>query len=311
MPCAVGLSQTQFLSNKVGNLCRGKEWWIESEAAERSQELSRVIVSGVELQDERARQAKRGLSFSGRSLSEYISSLLVDNRIIACVEDGNLQNIPEGAAGVEVYQMSKLGFALDSWFVRWELECKTPDMIAIAIESGADLFLLNPQNIEQEAQDTENYSTIPSEFGSDAKPAILSASMKMNVHRLIGGRQYLSSGARYVADAIWDVLEECNGVILLHEDKHSRCFGVYSKTDVGAAQHITAFCEQNDILIVPFSIPPMLARWDRAIRDMRRDWDETENGVFPIPQGLMSRESEKDADSEEQEVDSETQELPE
>ena len=41
--------------------------------------------------------------------------------------------------------------------------------------------------------------------------------------------------------------------------------------------------ESLEILVVPFSIPPMLARWDRAIWELRRRWDEEERGPFPIP----------------------------
>jgi hypothetical protein len=128
----------------------------------------------------------------------------------------------------------------------------------------------------------------------------------------MGARQYLRSSARYVADALWDLTENCQWVILIHEDKHSPCLGVYSGSEFDIAPQIEAFCVQSDILYVPFSIPPMLARWDRALRELRRDWDEAKQGTFPIPVNI-DRGEEDDvypSDSEiESEVEIESEEL--
>ena len=32
-----------------------------------------------------------------------------------------------------------------------------------------------------------------------------------------------------------------------------------------------------------FAIPPMLARWDRALWELRQDWDEATRGEYPVP----------------------------
>ena len=34
---------------------------------------------------------------------------------------------------------------------------------------------------------------------------------------------------------------------------------------------------------MPFAIPPMLARWDRALYELRMDWDPEHDGEFPVP----------------------------
>ena len=282
MPKAVGFSQTLFSSKKIGNLCRGKEWWIESEAPQREKSLHRIIISGVELQDERARRAQRGLAFSGKNIAEFLAVISEGKSLIACVEDASPHQVPMQASGVEHYRMSKRGFALQTWFTRWELNCDRAENISDALVKGADLFLMNATTAtEEETKKWKN--TIPPEYDQKVAPSMLNPQLKMDVHRLIGGRQFMDSSARYVADAIWDVLEECEALVLLHEDKHGRCLGVYSKEQLEISDRLNVFCQASKILFVPFSIPPMLARWDRAIRDLRRDWNEEEQGEFPIP----------------------------
>ena len=41
--------------------------------------------------------------------------------------------------------------------------------------------------------------------------------------------------------------------------------------------------EDNPPLLVPFAIPPMLARWDRALSELRETWDVDSMGDFPVP----------------------------
>ena len=65
---------------------------------------------------------------------------------------------------------------------------------------------------------------------------------------------------------------------------------------------VEGFCGREKVLFVPFSIPPMLARWDRAIRDLRREWDEESSGIFPIP---MNPETKEEASVEEHSQESE------
>jgi len=299
MPRAVGCSQTLFFSKKIGNLCRGKEWWIETEATPRDNSLHRIIVSGVDLQDERARIAKRGLSYSGTSVADFIHLLSQDQNLVAYVDDAFPSQIPNGSSGVEHYQMSRMGFALNSWFARWELTCNSIESLCDAINKGADLFLLNPQAPAKEEK--SNFTgNLPAEYGHSTEKTVLNEQLKKDVHRLIGGRQHLNAGARFLADALWDVLENCQAVILLHEDKHSRCLGIYSKESLAFVQQIQLYCERSETLFVPFSIPPMLARWDRAIRDLRREWNEEEQGLFPI---LVSSGQEEESTFEQESDD--------
>jgi len=306
MPTAVGLSHTLFSAKKIGNLCRGKEWWIEVDAAEREQVLSRTVLSGVELQDERARQARRGLQFSGKEIEEFIQAIANDQMLVACAEDSYVHDIPIQATGVEHYQMSKLGFAMNSWFARWELQCADSTSVREALDKGVDLFLLAPQNSSEKEQQ-QWLERHPAEYGTSASAPILSEQLKTDVHRLIGGRENRQAGARYVADAIWDVLESCSAIILLHEDKHSRCLGIYSKEEGNIAELVERFCQQYDILYVPFSIPPMLARWDRAIRDLRRDWNAEDRGEFPIPAYVRATDDEEISSEQESDIEQESE----
>jgi len=42
-------------------------------------------------------------------------------------------------------------------------------------------------------------------------------------------------------------------------------------------------------LLVPFAIPPMLARWDRALSELRTEWMATREEEFPVPPAPESR----------------------
>ena len=100
---------------------------------------------------------------------------------------------------------------------------------------------------------------------------------------LTGARTGYKSFCRFQALAIPDLLEDCDCVVLLHHDKHDYCFGLYTKEILAMEALVTSIEERLDRIVVPFSIPPMLARWDRAIWELRRRWNEEKYGPFPIP----------------------------
>jgi hypothetical protein len=67
-------------------------------------------------------------------------------------------------------------------------------------------------------------------------------------------------------------------------DKHGPCAGIYSRDPIGAKERIEGLLsDEQPVLVVPFAIPPMLARWDRALWELRQDWDSDALGEFPVP----------------------------
>ena len=66
--------------------------------------------------------------------------------------------------------------------------------------------------------------------------------------------------------------------------------GVYRNGEHNFAEAFTTIeTEDAKPLFVPFAIPPMLARWDRALWDLRQDWDAELRGEFPVPAGEPDR----------------------
>jgi hypothetical protein len=80
------------------------------------------------------------------------------------------------------------------------------------------------------------------------------------------------------------VLEHVGAVALIHRDKHGPALGVYRSTPFDL-EAISALLNQEheQPLLVPFAIPPMLARWDRALSELRETWDTGALGDFPVP----------------------------
>ena len=70
---------------------------------------------------------------------------------------------------------------------------------------------------------------------------------------------------------------------MIHRDKHGPAVGVYSSEKVEVSNRLQKLCDDAGAVLVPFAIPPMLARWDRALAELRAVWDESERGEFPVP----------------------------
>jgi hypothetical protein len=78
-------------------------------------------------------------------------------------------------------------------------------------------------------------------------------------------------------------LEHCTALICVHQDKHGPALGVYTLESLDRTQALKALALEAGCLPVPFAIPPMLARWDRALYELRVEWNEEELGEFPVP----------------------------
>ena len=94
---------------------------------------------------------------------------------------------------------------------------------------------------------------------------------------------------RFQPLAIPAVLEHADGVVLLHQDKHGPALGIYGKELEERIDVIRGAAESSGCLLVPFAIPPMLARWDRALYELRITWMGNSDEEFPPPAQEASR----------------------
>ena len=86
---------------------------------------------------------------------------------MAVCELATIDNVPEKAQGVEWKHDIRVGQPLNSWLARWQMVCESEEDIAIALQMGAQTFLINPAKREEE----EEWRVIfPSQFGEEETP---------------------------------------------------------------------------------------------------------------------------------------------
>ena len=281
---ALGYCEDRFNPEDPGRLCRGRERWVESAPLEEEIILGRVVISGAAFSDESANDALRGLPFSGLRCGEVLAGLFPGRTLHALAEDAHPSRLPEGAAGVEQYTISRPAGPLRTWAARWTLTCETPAAIDTAIAAGADAFVVRkdpPAEVPLVSPELGLSATElpPMVDAEEPIPSALSEGLRQRMFLLTGFRQPLGPGRRFQAGALPEVLQYVDAVVLVHQDKHAPCLGIYTLQPwrVGALlQQLTA---DIGTLLVPFAIPPMLARWDRALWELRQGWQ----GDFPVP----------------------------
>ena len=97
-------------------------------------------------------------------------------------------------------------------------------------------------------------------------------------HALIAGRE----------------LELTKALILVHRDKHGPAIGIYTTLELPKMpERLERLCGKADCLLVPFAIPPMLARWDRALGELRTEWMKSREEDFPVPPAPESSRSDR------------------
>ncbi|RME24666.1 MAG: hypothetical protein D6798_10690 [Deltaproteobacteria bacterium] len=262
---ALGWSSDVFLPTEPGRLCRGRERWIESYQVEDPPQLHRVVVSGAEFSDDSARDARRGLRYSGLGLATVLDAVRNGATVVAWCEQGHPRLVPDDAIAIEEYDLRRPGGPLHRWAVRWSLLCPDADAIQRAIDGGADVFTVH-------GDDTPA-------FEGDA----LREPLRDAVFLLTGSRVEGHPLRLFQPVALIELLELSDMVVLLHEDKHARCLGIYTRTDPQLEPVLRGLVAGTSTLPVPFAIPPMLARWDRALWELRQEWDEEALGEFPVP----------------------------
>lgn len=264
---ALGYSENDFDPHRPGRLCRGRERWIEPwpdgpEPGEVS--LRRGIVTGAAFHDDTARDAVRGLTHVQVDVGALIGGLFHDHQLMVFTEDSHPADIPDDAEGVELYDGYRAGGQLTEAMVRWYLVLDDPSRLSailgpLAEERVRGIALLGP---DQNAADVWE-----------------------RLFTLVGMSTLDSPPARFQPAAMPEVLEHCAGLVLMHRDKHGPALGIYSAESLALSERLEAALKDNDLLCVPFAIPPMLARWDRALRELRPEWEKVHERPFPVPAG--------------------------
>lgn len=264
MAQALGWSCDLFDPADPGRLCRGRERWIESYAGADFPRMFRIMVSGASFSDDSARDATRGLSCCGLGPAEVMAALFPGATILAWAEEGVPRLLPDDAAWAEEHEVRRPGGPIVQPAVRWALPCRDAAGVERALAAGAMAFTVHDA----------------SPLDDDGRPP---AALIDALFRLTAFGQPGTPARHFQPVAIPEVLEHAQALVLLHEDKHAPCLGVYSLPEIDPHLVFEELVEGRGILSVPFAIPPMLARWDRALWELHQDWDEDIQGPFPVP----------------------------
>jgi hypothetical protein len=262
---ALGYSHNSFDPTSPGRLCRGRERWIEAfELEEPPEPIHRTVISGAVFTDDSASDARRGLPHAGIDVAQVIGTLFARRKLWAFMEDGHPADIPEDAIGVEMYTGHRAGGRSEELMVRWFKEVSgIREIRSVMGESGDEDrvrgFLLLDQDVE------------------------LDEEMRDRFFLLVGMSNLDSPPARFQPAALPELLDLAKAILLLHRDKQGPALGIYAAEQVTSDARLEALCEKHGTLIVPFAIPPMLARWDRALAELRTEWLATREDEFPVP----------------------------
>jgi len=268
---ALGYSETRFDPFKPGRLCRGRERWIQpwprEEDAEQSEPspMMRLVITGAEFKDDSARDALRGLQAAGVTLADLLRSLFPNNRMVVFTEDGHPADIPDGAQGIELYPGYRAGGRSSQPKVRWykDIEDKTE----------LDLHVL----FDGQDERCRGVAIVDKDVDLDV--------LWEKIYPLVGLSTLDSPPAHYQPAALPDLLNLAACVVILHRDKHGTALGIYANDALGLEDRIADFADETGCLLVPFAIPPMLARWDRALGELRQVWEREREEPFPVPVG--------------------------
>lgn len=259
MVLGLGYSNTDFETARPGRLCRGRERWIQR-WEDPGVSLKRLVISGAAFSDDSARDAVRGLNCIGVDIGKLVRTVFPDAKLIGFKEEGQLFQTPESVGDGGMYWAQRSGGRFVEPCQRWSCEVDSDEHLAELIaEDAVDGFLVD------------------AEFP-------LSDTLKEAIYLLTGqGNDDRWPVARFQPLAMHDILEHSAALICIHQDKHGPAIGIYSREEIECRDGLIQLASGNGCLPVPFAIPPMLARWDRALYELRSQWDESSMGEFPVP----------------------------
>lgn len=264
---ALGFCVERFDVRDPGRLCRARERWIEPwEDVPGEPVLSRFVTTGAMFSDDSAFDARRGLEHAGITVTQVLAALFPGACLLAFMEDGHPEDIPDGAEGIEAYEGYRAGGAVTLGLVRWHRRVATSREIS---------DLLGDQDEDR----VRGFVVLRGEEDDDV---LMDA-----IWPLVGLSSLDSPPARYQPAALPGLVARVPAVVLLHRDKHGVALGVYTAVPLDVDALMDRLADDADALLVPFAIAPMLARWDRALAEMRAEWDGPE--PFPVPEAPPER----------------------
>jgi hypothetical protein len=288
MHSAIGYCSSVFSPSDPGRLCRGRERWIQAAQEEDVDNIHRLVVSGACFTDDSARDAQRGLRFSGMDIATLVMGLFPGKNIVAWAEDAHPRQVPDQARGLEAYDQAMPRGPLRRWAVRWSMQGLDEESLREATSSGADVLLVFDDAVNEVSDSAVQTSFLPPLADGD-----LDAQNQGGLPEELRSLLFLLTGYRcdgppfrcFQPTVIPEILAQtnCRAVILVHQDKHAPCIGVYLAGDgVKELEDLYSLGTHRECLVVPFAIPPMLARWDRALWELRQTWNSDDQGEFPV-----------------------------
>lgn len=259
---ALGYCQSRFDPASPGRLCRGRERWVEGYAVEPPVEMHRLVLSGACFSDDTARDALRGLGYSGLGTFGLLEALFPGQPLLAFCEQGEPGCVPAGAVLAEPFVQPRQGGRRMDPCVRWR----------VPIPPGAGAEILPGGEVRSADGFVPRVDPLP-------------AALEEALYLLTAfGERMVFPQRRFQPSALADVLAVCPWIACLHLDKHGDALAIYSREPLDVEDALGGLCAGRNVLLVPFSIPPMLARWDRAVYELRLSWDRS-GGEFPVPPG--------------------------
>ena len=86
--------------------------------------------------------------------------------------------------------------------------------------------------------------------------------------------QFSGDSHRYVPQALWQVTEHCEGVIVLHADRDSDCIALYAKEEFDWTQKLSELPTIEQELPFWFLVRDLMTlRWKRALYEACDSWD--------------------------------------
>lgn len=255
----LGYSNTDFDTARPGRLCRGRERWIRR-WEDPGVTLHRLVLSGAAFSDDSARDAIRGLTRIEIDIGKLVRTIFPTEELVAFKEEGQLSLAPESLGDTGQYWSQRAGGRTIEPSQRWQSPVESDEQMAAWIaEDAVDGFLVSPK-----------------------QP--LSEELVESVYLLTGqGNDSQWPVVRFLPIAMKEILEHCTALICVHQDKHGPALGIYTLEPLERTEGLKQLAFNAGCLAVPFAIPPMLARWDRALYELRVEWKEQDWGEFPVP----------------------------
>ncbi len=252
-------------------LCRGRERWIEpilDPADPYPDRVHRLVISGANFSDDSARDATRGLAEAGVTAAALLKAIFPRRPVHAFREVGDPLALPAEMMVEEDWTYTPQGGARRAPAVRW---------LAAIQKEDADAYMLGEK--AGMARPKADGFLVDARITPETLPELQDALFKLVGFSDPEGRP----AVLYNAMGIRDVLQHCRALVLFHLDKHGPAFIVYTLEPLDVAETLVDVARKARSFAVPFSIPPMLARWDRALYELRMHWDAEAEGPFPVP----------------------------